>query len=112
MTGVDILLMRLARYIRDRYGDPLRSEPGDDVRIYRTASMTLCCRGFGPDDRTDPVTVPIETAAATLSSTPSEVVDVALSDKITDPDNPGVVLVTDGRRLHVQRSWLDAVTPD
>ena len=74
--------------------------------------MTLCCRGFGPEDRTDPVTVPIETAAATLSSTPSEIVDVALSDKITDPDNPGVVLVTDGWRLHVQRSWLDAVTDE
>jgi hypothetical protein len=112
MTGVDILLMRLARHIRDRYGDRLLSEPGDDVRIYRTASMTLCCRGFGPDDRTDPVTVPIETAAATLSSTPSEIVDVALSDKITDPDNPGVVLVTDGWRLHVQRSWLDAVADE
>jgi hypothetical protein len=56
--------------------------------------------------------VPIETAAATLSSTPSEIVDVALSDKITDPDNPGVVLVTDGWCLHVQRSWLDAVADE
>jgi hypothetical protein len=112
MTAMDTPLMRLARHIHDRYGDPLLSEPGDDVRIYRTASMTLCCRGFGAEDRTDPVTVPIETAAATLSSTPSEIVDVALSDKITDPDNPGVVLVTDGWRLHVQRSWLDAVADE
>ncbi len=112
MTVMDTPLMRLARYMRDHYGAPLLSKPGDDVRIYRTASMTLCCRGFGPEDLTDPVTVPIETAAATLSSTPSEIVDVALSEKITDPDNPGVVLVTDGWRLHVQRSWLDAVTDD
>jgi len=56
MTAMDTPLMRLARHVRDRYGDPLLSEPGDDVRIYRTASMTLCCRGFGPEDRTDPVT--------------------------------------------------------
>jgi hypothetical protein len=109
MTAMDTPLMRLARYIRDRYGGPLLSEPGDDVRIYRNR---VCCRGFGPDDRTDPVTVPIETAAATLSSTPSEIVAVALSDKITDPDNPGVVLVTDAWRLHVQRSWLDAVADE
>jgi hypothetical protein len=42
----------------------------------------------------------------------AERVDVALSDKITDPDNPGVVLVTDGWCLHVQRSWLDAVADE
>ena len=47
-----------------------------------------------------------------ISVIPSEIVDVALSDKITDPDNPGVVLVTDGWRLHVQRSWLDAVADE
>jgi hypothetical protein len=41
--------------------------------------MTLCCRGFGPEDRTDPVTVQIETAAATLSSTPSEIVAEAVN---------------------------------
>jgi hypothetical protein len=79
MTARDTPLMRLARHIHDRYGDPLLSEPGDDVRIYRTASMTLCCRGFGAEDRTDPVTVPIETAAATLSSTPSEIVAEAVN---------------------------------
>jgi hypothetical protein len=72
--------------------------------------MLLSYRQFGSDDASDPVTVPLKQACPILECTPEELIDLALSN---DPDSPHLVcVVTDGRKIEVQRSWLDAVRPE